>query len=328
MPPIIIAKNLKKEFLKYERGQGLSAAFKSIIKRKYVKKTAVDNISFKVEKGEILGYIGPNGAGKSTTIKILTGILHPTSGTASVLGYTPWKQRERYVKNIGVVFGQKTQLWWDIPAVDTFYLLRELYNIQKEEFDERLEYMTKLLEVETIKNVPVRNLSLGERMRCEIITAFLHNPKIVFLDEPTIGMDIVAKDKIREFIQKINKKEKTTVILTTHDMSDIEELCKRIIIIDKGKIVYDGSLSKIKNKYTKTRVIKMKLNEPTKKLSLGEGCQATPFTKGYEWEIVVDVKKRSVSGIIASLLKTLDVLDFTILDPKIESVIKNIYEGK
>ena len=241
--------HISKTFKVAKRRSGIKATLKSFFKRNYIYVEAIKDISFQIEKGEIVGYIGPNGAGKSTTIKILSGILLPDSGEVKVDGLVPYKDREKYVSNIGVVFGQRSQLWWDIPAEDTFDLLRDIYKLDNEEYQKTKNELVKLLNIENIMQIPVRQLSLGQRMRCEIAASLIHNPSILFLDEPTIGLDAVSKEIVRDFIKKLNKEKKTTVILTTHDMSDIEALAKRIILIGKGEILYDGSLNNLKNKH-------------------------------------------------------------------------------
>lgn len=246
---IIHVKNISKKFKISKREAGMKNAIKSFFKREYRIINSLEDINFDIKKGEIVGYIGPNGAGKSTTIKIMCGILVPTSGECIIDGYIPWKDRKKYVKNIGVVFGQRSQLWWDVPPIDSFELLKDIYNIPQSEYEEKLKELTESLDLEEIKNIPTRQLSLGQRMRCEIAAALLHNPKILFLDEPTIGLDAVSKLSLRKCIKKINATTNLTIILTTHDMQDIEALTNRIILIGKGKILYDGTLEEIKNKY-------------------------------------------------------------------------------
>jgi len=322
---VIEVKNLSKEFKTYQRKEGLIEALKSLFIRKYKIKKAVDKINFTINKGEIVGYIGPNGAGKSTTIKMMVGILVPDSGSVKSLSYNPWNQRKEYVANIGIVLGQKSQLWWDLPPVDSFSLLKAIYGIPKKDFDKRVEELTRLLNVKDISKTPVRNLSLGERMRCEFIAAMLHNPKILFLDEPTIGLDAVAKEEIREFIKRINRKNKTTVILTTHNMDEIEELCRRIILIDKGKIIYDGPLAKIRKKYVRTKRVTVELAEKVADLTLPQGCSLISG-KNYRHEIEVNMGKASVSALISYLINNFDVTDVTIEEPKIEKIIKSVYE--
>ncbi|MCD6403748.1 MAG: ABC transporter ATP-binding protein [Nanoarchaeota archaeon] len=323
---IIRVRELRKEFKTYKKEPGIIGSLKSLVRRRYKIKVAVDDISFDVKKGEFLGFIGPNGAGKSTTIKMLTGILTPTSGEAKVLGFIPWKQREKYVKHIGVIFGQKSQLWWDLPPLDTFHLLKEIYEIDEKEFEERLERLVKLLKVKDVQKIPVRNLSLGERMKCEFITALLHDPKVLFLDEPTIGLDVVAKENIRKFLMLMNKREKKTIILTTHDMSDVEELCERVILIDKGKIVYDGPLKKLKEKFVENKLVEVEFSKEYKEIFLPEGCSLI-YSSKYKAGIEVNLKKASVSSLITFLLNNFEVKDLSIKEPKIEEVIRKVYES-
>lgn len=242
----IMVKHISKTFKVSEKSNTKFATLKDFFNRKYKYIKAIDDISFSIKKGEIVGYIGPNGAGKSTTIKILSGILYPDSGTVVIDNMVPYLDRKKYVSQIGVVFGQRSQLWWDVPAIDSFKLLKDIYKIDDQSFNETLNELIKTLNLKDIINIPVRQLSLGSRMRLEIAAALLHRPKILFLDEPTIGLDAVSKKIVREFIKKINKEQKVTVILTTHDMSDITSPAKRIILIGKGKKLYDGTLSKLK----------------------------------------------------------------------------------
>ena len=324
MSLIIQLKDLKKVYKTHEREPGLFNAIKSLIKRKYEYKEALKGITFEVEEGEILGLIGPNGAGKSTILKILSGVLYPDSGYVNVMGFIPWKDRVKYVKNIGVVFGQKEQLWWDLPAIDTFYLHKELYDIGNE-FKERLSYMIRILNVEDIVRTPVRDLSLGERMKCKIIAALLHNPKLVFLDEPSIGLDVIAKDNLRDFIKDVNKRYKTTFIVTTHDMQDIERLCERIIIINHGEIIYDGLLSMISEEYIKSKIIDVKFEEKFENFEF-KGCKILE-RKDYELKIELDIKKQSIKNIINYLLTNFNVADINIEDPPIEEIIKLIYKN-
>jgi len=320
---IIEVKNLKKSFKSYKRGAGLLEAFKILLARKFEIKRALRGVSFKVEEGEIMGMIGPNGAGKSTAIKAMCGVMLQDSGNVKCLGFDPWKQREEYVRNIGVVFGPKPLLFWDLPAIDTFFYMKELYDIPSEEFGKRLSYFTKLLDIADVSRNPVRNLSLGERMKCNLVAALLHNPKLVFLDEPTVGVDLIAKDRIREFIEKVNREEKTTFIITTHDMGDIEKLCKRIIIINHGKIIYDGLLSKIRGKYIKEKHLYVKLENPAKSFKF-KGCNITSVSD-YELKIEVNLKEQTVENVMEFLLKKFKIADITISNPEIEEIIKEIY---
>lgn len=319
----IEVKNITKTFKVAKKKSGLKEAFKSFLKREYLEIKAVNNVSFSIKKGEIIGYIGPNGAGKSTTIKILSGILTPDSGTCQIGGITPWKDRKSYVKKIGVVFGQRSQLWWDIPAEDTFDLLKDIYDISTNEYTERKNYLIEKLNLKDIINIPVRQLSLGQRMRCEIAASLLHNPEILFLDEPTIGLDAISKQLVRDFIKKLNKEKKTTIILTTHDMSDIEALAKRIILIGKGKVLYDGSLQKLKNNYATKKYINITTKEKIK-LKL-KGLLSQKKTKtGYDF--IIDSKIINISEFINKISSKISIEDIEIDNENIDNVIIELYK--
>ncbi|MFB9280180.1 ABC transporter ATP-binding protein [Cohnella cellulosilytica] len=246
---MITVSGISKSFKVARRPAGFGNAFKALFRREYTEVAALNDISFSIGPGEIVGYIGPNGAGKSTTIKVMSGILVPDSGTCSIMDYTPWIDRVKYVRNIGVVFGQRSQLWWDVPVIDSFELLRDIYDVTEKEYRSNLDLLTETLDLEELLKTPVRQLSLGQRMRCEIAASLLHGPGILFLDEPTIGLDAVSKIAVRRFISTINKEKGVTVILTTHDMSDIEALARRILLIGKGKLLYDGDLDAMREKY-------------------------------------------------------------------------------
>ena len=320
----IIVKNLNKTFKVNVRDSGLINAFKSLVKRNYKEIKAVDNISFKINEGEIVGYIGPNGAGKSTTIKMLTGILKPDSGEIKIGGFTPFIDRVKYVKNIGVVFGQKSQLWWDIPVDDSFLLLKDIYKIKDEDYLERKEELVKLLKLKDLLKMPVRQLSLGQRMRCEIAASLLHNPKVLFLDEPTIGLDAVSKVEVRKFIKEINEKKKVTIILTSHDMTDIESLTNRVIVIGHGKILYDGKFSDIKKKYNRNKKVEI----------IYKNIISTPKIKNVEIIkkernkvlLEVDMEKNSISDVIREYTKVCEISDVNIIENDIDIVIVNLYE--
>ncbi|MEM3374775.1 MAG: ATP-binding cassette domain-containing protein [Candidatus Woesearchaeota archaeon] len=325
---IIVVSNLKKYFKTFKKEAGFFSTLKSLFKREYIEIKALEEISFNVKKGEIRGFIGPNGAGKSTTIKILSGILYPTSGSVNVNGFEPWKDREKYVKRIGVVFGQKQQLWLDLPAIDTFELNKVLYEIPDEMYKRNLDFFVKLFELEDIIKRPVRQLSLGEKMKCELISSLLHEPDVVFLDEPTIGLDIVSKEKIREFIKKVNKEKNITFLLTTHDLEDIEELCENIIIINKGKIVYDGSLEKLKNDYLKTKIVQIKFKDKIDYKIDETKVKGIKILEKQDYEVKIEVDKQQheIEKVINYIIKHYPIKDLNITNPEIEEVIKKIYE--
>ena len=320
---LINVSNITKTFKSSLRNSGLSEAIKSFFKRKYQYIDAVKDISFEIEEGEIVGYIGPNGAGKSTTIKMLSGILVPTSGSITVDGLNPTKNRREYVSRIGVVFGQKSQLTWDIPAEDTFDLLRDIYKIDNKEYQKTKDYLVKLLNIEEIIKKPVRTLSLGERMRCEIAASLLHKPEILFLDEPTIGLDAISKKIVRDFIKKINKENHVTIILTTHDMQDIASLAKRIILIGKGQILYDGSLKKLNSIYGNYKKVKIYTNELIN-IKLKGIISREKQTDGYKF--VVDSNIITVSEFINNITKKYKIEDIDIDNPSIDDVIIRLYE--
>ena len=321
---IISVNNLKKTFRTHTRGTGLLESLKSLFVRKFKYVHALKGINFEIAPCEIIGFIGPNGAGKSTAIKIMCGILFPDSGEASCIGFDPWKEREKYVQHIGAVFGQKTQLAWDIPPIDTFYYLKDVYEVPDKEFKKRLDYMIHLLGLKEIVRTPTRNLSLGERMRCELVAALLHGPKLVFLDEPTIGVDIIAKEIIREFILKVNKEEGTTFIITTHDMGDIEKLCARVIVINHGEIIFDGLLDNLKKRYVKSKVVCVKFYEPQEirtKL-LGRVISKTKL------ELKIEVNPKHINRVIEQILRDYKVADITVTNPPIEEIIAHTYGKK
>jgi len=319
----IEVKQISKTFKVAKKKSGLKESIKSFFKREYIDVKAVEDISFSIEKGEIVGYIGPNGAGKSTTIKILSGILIPDSGKCSIDGMTPWKDRVKYVKKIGVVFGQRSQLWWDIPAEDTFDLLKDIYEIPEKEYLETKEDLIKKLNLQDIINIPVRQLSLGQRMRCEIAASLLHSPELLFLDEPTIGLDAVSKQVVRDFIKRLNKEKKTTVILTSHDMADITSLAKRIILIGKGHVLYDGSLRKLQNKYETEKYVSIKTSD---KLSIrNKGVKSKIKTKeGYD--LVIDTRDISISELLNNISKKITIEDIEIDHENIDNIIVKLYE--
>lgn len=321
----IKSENLVKEYKINVRKKGLLGAINSLLIPEYKIKKAVDNISFSIEKGDMVGFIGPNGAGKSTTVKMLTGILTPSSGEISIGGLSPYKNRKKIAAKIGVVFGQRTQLWWDLPVIDTFDLLKFIYKIPDKDYKKNIDMFSDMLEIHKFMNQPVRQLSLGQRMRADIAASMLHNPEIVFFDEPTIGLDVVAKEKIREFIKYINVEKKTTMLFTTHDMQDIEKTCNRMIIIDKGTIIYDGSIEEIKHRFGNDRIVEVEFLKEYKNLSL-PGIKLLN-TNGHRKKFKVDKTLMQVTNLIYELTQKYEVQDITIQEPEIEQIIRDIYQG-
>lgn len=329
---MIKIENLTKEFKTYKKYEGFKGAVKSLFSNEYTIKKAVDNVSFTINQGELVGYIGVNGAGKSTTIKMMTGILVPSGGACEINGIVPYENRKENAKNIGVVFGQRTQLWWDLPVSESFGILQKIYDIPKEKFEENLAYLKDILGLDEFFLTPVRNLSLGQKMRADFAASMLHDPKVLFLDEPTIGLDIVVKEKIRKAIKEINKKNNTTVILTTHDLDDIEEVCDRIIVIDGGKKIFDGSIKNLKDNFGKYRSIKfdIKFNkyENINTLFAVEGEDLVAKEQDNELEIRFHKDKLKIAEIITKIVNIYEVRDITIEEPQMEDVVKEIYSGK
>ena len=315
----IEVKNISKTF-KVPIREGI---LKSFFNRKYKYIKAIDNISFSIKKGEIVGYIGPNGAGKSTTIKILSGILYPDEGKVVIDKMVPYLDRKKYVREIGVVFGQRSQLWWDIPAIDSFELLKEIYKIDDEEYKETLNELIETLNLKEIINIPVRQLSLGSRMRLEIAAYLIHRPKILFLDEPTIGLDAVSKKEVRDFIKKINKKNNITVILTTHDMNDIEALSKRIILIGKGKVLYDGTLNKLKKDYDYIKRVTIITKE---KINIKKNYIVEQRNEKDKIEFKIDVRKIELNKFISYITDKIAIEDLEIENNNIDDIIVKLYE--
>lgn len=328
--PLIDVRELSKDFRTFKRREGVWGSIQNLFVRDYMTVNAVDRVSFEVKPGEMVGYIGPNGAGKSTSIKMLTGILMPSSGEARVNGFVPYKQRRQYVKTIGVVFGQRTQLWWDIAVVESFKLLRRIYEVSEHDFQERMEKFNQILGIQDYLFTPVRKLSLGERMRCDLAAALLHNPPLLFLDEPTIGLDVVAKDQIRKFLRAINREFQTTVLLTTHDLDDIEELCRRIMIIDHGRLLYDGPLDLLKQKLLRTKQIKFAVKDSAQLAGVHaftrDGLELEQVDQ-LTYRIRFDRVKVSTADLIRQILNSVEVRDLLIEDEPIEEVVKRIYAG-
>jgi len=322
---MIELKSISKQYKIAVKEKGLKGTIKNLFKRKYKTIDALKNVSFKIDEGEIVGYIGPNGAGKSTTIKIMCGILSPTSGECVIDGFIPYKQRKDYVKNIGAVFGQRANLSWDLPIIDSYELLKEIYRIPKGDYERNLENLTKILGLENLLNVPPRQMSLGQRMKSELAGALLHNPKILFLDEPTIGLDSTAKLAVRDMIKKINKEMRVTVILTTHDMNDIEALTNRIILIGKGQLLYDGSFKEIKKKFKNHLTIDVELFEKEDKFSL-QGYEVISNEGG-----IIKLKPKSTKEFnIVEFTKTIynkyKVKDINVNNLNLEEIIYHLYK--
>ena len=323
----IVVSDLHKDFyVNVSKGSGVTGMVKSLFSREKKTVEAVKGLDFKIEEGEMVGFLGPNGAGKSTTIKMLTGILTPSSGEISVCGLTPCKKRQQNAKNIGVVFGQRTQLWWDLPVKESFLLLKKMYEIETETYEDNIAYFTDLLEMEDFLDRPVRQLSLGQRMRCDLAAAFLHNPKIIYLDEPTIGLDITSKKRIRECIKETNRKRKTTIILTTHDMADVEQLADRVMVINHGKMIYDGDMIGLQQQYRRSRNVVFTLKDSR--------VAFTGFmmdNQQIEWqqraeELILRVPAPVSAGeVISMVMAQYPVEDVRIEETPIEDIIEEIY---
>ena len=330
---MIRVENLSKEFKINKKYPGFKGAIKSFFSTEYITKKAVDDISFEINDGEIVGYIGANGAGKSTTIKMMTGILTPTNGIVTVNGIVPYENREKNAKNIGVVFGQKTQLWWDLPISETFSLLKDIYDITDNDFEERMRFFKEILGLDEFFLNPVRTLSLGQRMRADLAAALIHNPKVIYLDEPTIGLDVVVKESVRKAIKEINAKYGTTIILTTHDLNDIEELCSRIIIIDKGKKIYDGEIEGVKEKYGYLTTVEIQVKEDNLEsfnefTDIKEDDEFNLTYKDNKLLVTFNKNKISSADIIGRTMKKLNVVDFSIKETSIEDIVKKMYRNE
>lgn len=320
---MIELKGIHKTFRVFKRKAGFREAFKSLLKREYEIIHALNDVSFTIDDGEMVGYIGPNGAGKSSTIKIMSGILTPDSGECVINGRVPWKERVQHVREIGVVFGQRSQLWWDVPVADSFELIRDIYRVPEQVFRRSLDELVEMLALEPLLETPARQLSLGQRMRCEIAASLLHYPKILFLDEPTIGLDAVSKIAVRDFIRKINRERKTTVLLTTHDMQDIEALAERIILIGKGRILLDGSITELRKRSSPLR--RLTVDYTGGKLRLCEGADFIEEIDGHA-VIVVDTGFVSVSEVISAISSQVEVQDLSVTGSTAEEMVVSLYK--
>lgn len=329
---MIKVSKVTKEFVLSKKYPGLKGAIKGLFSSEKEITKAVNDISFEINDGEMVGYIGENGAGKSTSIKMMTGIIEPTSGTIEVDGIVPYRKRKENAQNIGVVFGQRTQLWWNLPLCESFGILKEIYKVSDKDYKDRMSFLNETLGLEQFNRKSVRNLSLGQRMRADLAASLIHNPKTLFLDEPTIGLDVVVKDKIRNAIKEINCNYRTKVILTTHDLGDIEEICNRILIIDKGSIIYDGTVDDIKNKYGKTRYVSMDLKdigivnnlELNKKYNLSK--DALDFSiEGKTVTYLLNKDKLNVSILISDVMSNTEINDIRIKETSISEIVQQIY---
>ncbi len=324
--PVIIAENLTKVFRVQQKEPGVAGAVKALFKPHHKEKTAVHNVSFAIEPGEIVGYIGVNGAGKSTTIKMLTGILQPTAGQIRVLGRDPHRERVANAQKIGVVFGQRTQLWWDLALIESLNMVARIYEVPPARYKELLAQFAETLDLGELLSVPIRSMSLGQKMRAELAATLIHEPEIVYLDEPTIGLDLLVKERIRAFIKEQNREKGTTVILTTHDLGDIEELCQRVMIIDTGKLIYDGPLAVIKDRFGKYREISFETAVSPNSLT---SPPASKIINQEDRRLVLrfDRSQTSASKVAAAIMNQIEVLDFSLAEPDLSMIVKQIYQG-
>jgi ABC-2 type transport system ATP-binding protein len=348
---IIEVKGLTKTFRTRERAAGLAGSLRSFVAPQYREREAVKPICFALEKGEVLAFIGPNGAGKSTTIKMLTGILHPTSGTAQVLGYIPWRQRRHLAFHIASIYGQKSQLWYHLPPQDTFNLLAQIYELDRQEYRKRRAFLIDAFDIAEYMRTPVRKLSLGERMRCELAAALIHKPSVIFLDEPTIGLDVIAKQRIRDLIGQLNREENVTVFLTSHDAGDIEQVCRRAIVINHGEVILDTPVARLKREYLRVKTVDLLLEEPAEQMLKVDGengeqrlsVQSTTSiheelldtsgvrvmkARGHGLKLEIDTARTPLEPVIAAIMQRCHIVDMTIADPPMEEIIADIYGQK
>lgn len=320
---IVKVDNISKSFDYYTKEEGLKNSIKNLFHRKKLVKNAVKDISFEIEEGEIVGFLGANGAGKTTTLKMLSGIIYPTSGSATVLGYVPWERRKEFKKQFSIVMGQKNQLWWDLPAIESLYLNKQIYELDDNVYRKNLEMLSDLLVVKDLLNVQVRRLSLGERMKMELIAALIHNPRVLLLDEPTIGLDIISQKNIRDFLKFYNQQLKTTIILTSHYMKDIEDMCKRTIVINQGKLVYDGELNKINTKLDQKKIVKVQFLKPISKDEIQRFGTVKEFSP---LSAIIEVNKKDLKTISTVIFNKFEVVDFNIEDISLEDNIALLYK--
>lgn len=325
MNPVITVENLTKTYVSTKKEPGVAGTFKSLFTRQTTEVAAVKGVSFAIEPGQIVGFLGPNGAGKTTTLKMLSGILFPTSGRASILGFTPWERKNDYLRQISLVMGQKNQLWWDLPALDSFALLKEIYEVPAEAYKSRLAELTELLDIGDLLDTQVRKLSLGERMKCELVAALLYAPRVIFLDEPTIGLDVVSQTRIREFLQTYQKREGSTIILTSHYMQDIQALCERVIIIDGGAVMFDDKLETLVARYSDRKLLRLTFEKPVAQADL------SPFGVVLDFEpmrATLQVPRAETASIAAAVLSRLPIADISIDDIEAEAVIRELFTAR
>lgn len=324
MGQIIEVSDLKKYYEVFDKEPGVLGTVKSLFNRKYSEAKAVDGISFSIDEGELIGFIGPNGAGKTTTLKVLSGLLYPTSGEVKVLGFKPWERKTKYLKQFSLVMGQKNQLFWDLPAIDSFDLYKEIYEVSDTEYKKTLDELVEILGVSDILKVQVKKLSLGQRMKMELIAALIHSPKLLFLDEPTIGLDVVMQKTLREFVASYNKNKNATIILTSHYMLDVKELAKRVIIIDHGHILFDGLLSEVIKKFSKNKILNVSFEKKVEKSDLERFGKVTEKDGSFS----LLIKREESSNAVEAILKKFPVEDLTIEEPQIEDIIRQVFAEK
>ena len=322
--PIIEIKNLTKTYRVYQKKEGLGASIKGLFKREHKNVHAVNDISLEVEEGEFVAFLGPNGAGKTTTLKLLSGVINPDSGTCQVMGYTPWERKNEYRRRFSLVMGQKNQLWWDLPALESFRLNQHIYGVGKEDFDNTRNELCDMLDVTRLLNQPVRELSLGERMKMELIAALLHKPDVLYLDEPTIGLDVIAQHKIQEFLKAYQQEQNNTILLTSHYMKDIEALCKRVVIIANGEIYHDGSLEQIVDKFSGDKIVTLQLADSVDKDALKDLPNVIEVTPP---KVKFRVQREKVGAVLSGILNTHSVDDIVVEDPPLEEVISNAFSA-
>jgi ABC-2 type transport system ATP-binding protein len=320
--PVISADRLSRVFRVQKKAPGLVGSLRGLVNRVHLDIRAVDEVSFSIERGELIGFLGPNGAGKTTTLKMLAGLLHPTSGAVQVLGHEPFKRERAFQRRFALVLGQKNQLWWDLPSIESFILNKEIYGIPEREFRSTLDELVELLDLQSLLHVQVRKLSLGERMKCELAGALLHRPEVLFLDEPTIGLDVVMQKKIREFIASYNRQRQATILLTTHYMDDVKELCERVIVINQGRLIYDGRLAELVQRYVDDKLLTVELERTVPREALAELGEVTTWEP---FKATLRVPRSEVAARAARLLAAFPVVDLAIQEPEVEEVIRELF---